>query len=312
MPAIAVLGPQRHLPNLAQTLDALAIDGPVCAVTAGWQEREGELDELVGHIDRPCTDLRLYEAVNEAFRADPSLFHAHRARQDKLRLLQSLYRKRLNHAAAAAVEMLGATGDAQIVQRERRAAINTLRNLDRQHLRHIKDVHANFDQTWDPSRHPTLAPVRERIAEEVEKAKAVLVAGGHVSTLIGRLRLFGLGEIIARKPIVAWSAGAMALSRRIVLFHDSPPQGPGYAEVLDAGLDLLPALLPLPHARERLRLNDPERVALMARRFGPDPAITLDAGSRILGDERGWQSIDACQRLHARGTVITATMESSP
>lgn len=311
MPAIAVLGPQRHLPNLAQTLDALAIDGPVCAVTAGWQEREGELDELIGHIDRPCTDLGLYEAVNDAFDADPNLFHAHRARQDKLRLLQSLYRKRLNHAAAAAVEMLSAKGDAQIVQRERRAAINTLRNLDRQHLRHIKDVHANFDQTWEPSRHPTLAPVRERVAELIENAKAVLVAGGHVSTLIARLRLFGLGEIIARKPIVAWSAGAMALSRRIVLFHDSPPQGPGYAEVLDAGLDLLPALLPLPHARERLRLNDPERVALMARRFGPDPAITLDAGSRILGNESGWQSIDACQRLHARGTVIAATMESA-
>ncbi|MEM9383515.1 MAG: Type 1 glutamine amidotransferase-like domain-containing protein [Pseudomonadota bacterium] len=295
---------------MAETLDVLAIDGAVCAVTAGWQEREGELDDLVGHIGRPCTDLGLYKAVNDAFSADPELFRAHRARQDKLRLLQALYRRRLNHAAAAAVEMLGAKGDAQIVQRERRAAINSLRTLDRQHLRHIKDVHAAFDQTWAPGRHPSLAPVRERVAEQVDRAAAVLVAGGHVSTLIGRLRLFGLGEIIARKPIIAWSAGAMALSRRIVLFHDSPPQGPGYAEVLDAGLDLLPALLPLPHARERLRLNDPERVALMARRFGPDPAITLDAGSRILGNDDGWQSIDACQRLHARGTLTTATMET--
>ncbi len=306
MPAIAVIGPQRHLPNLAETLDMLSVDGPVCSVTAGWQEREGELEDLIGHIGRPCQDLGLYQAVNDAFSADPRLFHAHRARQDKLRLLQSLYRKRLNHAAAAAAEMLAADGDAQIVQRERRAAINTLRTLDRQHLRHIKDVHATFDQSWDPARHPTLAPVRERLAADVDRAQAVLVAGGHVSTLINRLRLFGLGEVIARKPIVAWSAGAMALSRRIVLFHDSPPQGAGHAEVLDAGLDLLPALLPLPHARERLHLDDPERVALMARRFGPDPAITLDPGSRILGDEGGWHTIDDCQRLHARGTVVAA------
>ncbi|MEO0971896.1 MAG: Type 1 glutamine amidotransferase-like domain-containing protein [Pseudomonadota bacterium] len=302
-PAFAVLGPQQHIPNLAATLDELGIDGPVCAVTAGWQEREGELDDLIGHIDRPCVDLGLYQTANDVFAEDPSLFHAHRARQDKLRLLQSLYRKRLDHAHAAAAEMLAAEGDSSVVLRERRAAINALRSLDRQHLVHIEDVHRDFDQTFDTRQHPRVAHARERIARQLADASAVLVAGGHVSTLVGRLRLFAMASLLEDKTIVAWSAGAMALSRRIVLFHDSPPQGPGHAEVFDAGLNLLPAILPLPHARERLRLDDVDRVALMARRFGPDPAITLDAGARAIGDRRGWNRFEGCARLNARGTV---------
>lgn len=305
MPSYAVLGPQQHVTTLAETLDRLGIDGPVCSITAGWQEREGEVDELIGHIGRPCVDLALYEAAEAVFSDESRLFQAHRARQDRLRLLQSLYRKRLAHALAAAREMLAADGEATLVGRERRAAINALRTLDRQHLRHIEDVHAHFDHTWDPRRHPLLAAVRERVTAQVAASSAVLVAGGHVSILINRLRLFGLADVLAGRHIVAWSAGAMALSRRIVVFHDSPPQGAGHAEVLDQGLGLLPAMLPLPHARERLHLDDPERIALMARRFGPDPAITLDAGARVLGDDQGWHAFEQCSRLGARGTLVT-------
>ncbi len=303
---LAILGPQQHSPNLATTLAELGIDGPVCAVTAGWQEREGELDELIGHIGRPCEDLGLYQLADDAFASDARLFQAHRARQDKLRLLQTLYRKRLDHAIAAAREMLASGGDSEVVNRERRAAINAVRTLDRQHLRHIIDVHASFEQTWHPRRHPLLAQIRQRLAGRIEAAGAVLVAGGHVSILINRLRLFGLGELLAGKPLVAWSAGAMALSRRIVVFHDSPPQGAGHAEVLDSGLGLLPPLLPLPHANKRLQLDDPERVALMARRFGPDPAITLDPGARLLGDGAGWRELSGCFRLGARGQIEPA------
>lgn len=304
MPALAVLGPQQFVPTLAATLDRLGLEGPVCAVTAGWQEREGELDELVGHIGRPCVDLGLYQAADEAFSQDERLFEAHRARQDRLRLLQSLYRRRLHHAAAAAADMLTAEGDPGIVQRERRAAINALRTLDRQHLRHIEDVHTRFDQGWDPTRHPALARTRERAIARIDASAAVLVAGGHVSVLLNRLRLFGLGPALATRPIVAWSAGAMALARRVVLFHDAPPQGQGHAEVFDLGLDLLPPILPLPHASERLALADPERVALMARRFGPDPAVTLDAGAAVLGDERGWREFIGCSRLGPRGNLL--------
>jgi hypothetical protein len=71
----------------------------------------------------------------------------------------------------------------------------------------------------------------------------------------------------------------MALGPALVLFHDHPPQGGANAEVLDQGLGLLPRVLPLPHASTRLRLHDPARVALLARRFAPQACLTLDHGS---------------------------------
>ncbi len=45
----------------------------------------------------------------------------------------------------------------------------------------------------------------------------------------------------------------MVVCETVVLFHDSPPQGAGNAEVLDAGLGLARGVIALPHARRRLR-----------------------------------------------------------
>jgi hypothetical protein len=308
VPSIAVLGPQQPVPYLADALDKLGVSGPVCSITAGWQEREGELDELIGHIDRPCHDLGLYQRADVLFASDQPLFEAHRARQDKLRFLQTLYRRRLDYAIAAARELMATEGDAEVVTRERRSAITAIRTLDRQHLRHIRDVHGAFDARWHATRHPSLTGLHEELTGRIGESDAVLIAGGHVSILINRLRLFGLGEALAGKPLVAWSAGAMALSRRVVLFHDSPPQGEGHAELLDAGLGLLAPLLPLPHADQRLALEDRERVALLARRFSPEPALTLDAGGRLFGDAQHWHSVENCRRLTSRGRVEPASV----
>jgi hypothetical protein len=116
----------------------------------------------------------------------------------------------------------------------------------------------------------------------------VAFAGGHVAALLNRLRLFDVASVVGERPIVAWSAGAMALSERIVLFHDSPPWGAGNAEVLDHGLGLCPGVLPLPHARRRLRLQDPRRVDLLVRRFAPLRCVGLDEGSKLRGRGAVW------------------------
>jgi len=109
--------------------------------------------------------------------------------------------------------------------------------------------------------------------------------------------------LAAGRGVVAWSAGAMALSERVVLFHDSPPQGAGDPEVLDAGLALCRQLVALPHARERLRLEDPVRVALFARRFAPATCVVLDSGARLDWDGVGWTAGAHTQRLERRGVV---------
>ena len=153
-----------------------------------------------------------------------------------------------------------------------------------------------------------MAEQRDAIVRRLDAAAAVLVAGGHVAALLSRLRLFGLESELREKRLIAWSAGAMALSERVVLFHDSPPQGPGHAEILDSGLGLLPRLLPLPHARERLRLHDPRRVALMARRFTPLQPVTLDAGSIIRVAGHKPVMAQGTARLTARGNLAGAPL----
>jgi hypothetical protein len=77
----------------------------------------------------------------------------------------------------------------------------------------------------------------------------------------------------------------------VVLFHDMPPQGAGNSEVLESGLGLYPDLLPLPHARHRLRLDDPARVAEIARRYAPASCMAMDEGSRLdWTAEEGWEA----------------------
>src|SRR5439155_21326348 len=106
------------------------------------------------------------------------------------------------------------------------------------------------------------------------------------------------------RPLFAWSAGAMAIAERVILFHDTPPHGPGNAEVLDAGLALAPGVVPLPHAHRRLRLDDPARISLMARRFAPASCVALDDGAALVRRERHWAPGPGARLLAEDGTLV--------
>jgi hypothetical protein len=94
-----------------------------------------------------------------------------------------------------------------------------------------------------------------------------------VRTLLRSLRVFDVA-ISPEVPVIAWSAGAMVLTDEMVLFHDHTPHGVTADEVFDRGLGRLPGVIALPHAKRRLRLDDHERMSIMARRF-PDHRLTL-------------------------------------
>ena len=96
----------------------------------------------------------------------------------------------------------------------------------------------------------------------------------------------------------------MALGERIVLFHDSPPQGAGHAEVLRSGLGLYAGIVALPHARRRLKLDDPDRVSLFARRFAPDRCLAFDDGARLDLLGRRWDYAEGISRLTPQGRVV--------
>ena len=121
--------------------------------------------------------------------------------------------------------------------------------------------------------------------------------------LLNRMRMFEVLELWGNRPIIAWSAGSMVLASRIVLFHDSPPQGPSSAEVFDPGLGAYSGLLALPHASRRLRLNDPARIAMFARRFQPDIGAALDPRTRLDWDGARWRGAKGTKRLDPSGTL---------
>ncbi len=305
----AMLGPQRQSPNVAAVLRLLGCaDGPVCTVTAGWQEREGELHDLEEHIATRALDLALYERGEDVFGTDTEFRDAYRLRQDSLMTMQRLYRRRLRHAMAAVDDLEHEDGDSPIVRDEQRAAMRALRTLDNQHLKRIARAHNDFEAGMPSASRPRLVAHRNELASVLRHAKALLVAGGHVQVLLNRLRLFDLLALAGDTPIVAWSAGAMCISDRIVLFHDSPPQGPGQAEIADCGLGLVTGVVPLPHASSRLELDNAVRVSRFARRFSPASSVTLDPGAALIWQDGHLARTAAVEKLHRNGAKTPVTI----
>ena len=276
-----MLGPQSPKSNLTEAIDLLSINGPVVSITAGWQDSEAENDELQTLIGRPIEDLNLYRKAEEIFLHEPELHALQRQRQDKLAELQRLYRVRLIHTMAAARNLIREKGDSDLLRLEQRAAISQVRALDRHHVKRIAAIHDDFDSHRAKLSIPTAAELVQSAQQKVAQAGLVLIAGGHVAVLINRIRMFRLIDVLAQKSIVAWSAGAMVLGERIVLFHDDAPQGKRDPEVMDAGLGIVKNIIPLPHAKTRLDWSTRNRMALFSRRFAPAKCCTLDNGSMI-------------------------------
>ncbi len=276
-----MLGPQSPRANLKNAIDTLSFNGPVVTITAGWRDFEAETDELQAEIGIPIEDLNLYHQAENIFALEPELHALQRERQDQLLELQRLYRIRLTPTMAAARKLLREKGEPDLLRLEQRAAISQVRALDRHHVRRISSIHQDFDTRRAELFIPRAATLRQAIQRKVADSALVLIAGGHVAVLINLIRLFRLAEVLAQKPIIAWSAGAMVLGERIVLFHDDAPQGKRDAEVLDTGLGIVKNVIPLPHAKSRLDWSSRTRMALFSRRFAPAVCCTLDNGSMI-------------------------------
>ncbi len=306
---VVLLGPQRLHRTLNQAVESLGIHGTVAAVTAGWEEREDEDQEMREHLGGRSVNLRIWERAEDVMARDPELARALRTRSDRLREQHELYRLRLSHSIEAAREMLRrepTPGREEMLEAERAGAIEAVRDLDAFHLRRVALIHREFDADWSPSERDAVADHRRELASVLDACQCVCVAGGHVVALLHRLRLFDVLPLFGARPIVAWSAGAMALGQRVVLFHDSPPQGQGAAELHEEGLGAYTGLLPFPHAKKRLLLHDKRRIALLARRFAPDTCAALDPLTRMDWDGQRWHGAPGTLRLHEDGILVQA------
>lgn len=283
-----LLGPQRPTHNIGAEFASIGVqEGQVAVISAGMQDAEGDLDHVAQAINRPLLDLGVYQRAEQIFATDAELLEAYRARQERLQALQRLYRQRLKPLASALRDVYRLSGEDSLLAPERRHAAAQVRALDQHHLGRVEASHAEFEQAFPAELHAGLAAQRLEMTRQLSACTALIITGGNLVVLLNRMRLFGLGDMLSDLPILAWSAGAMVLADRIVLYHDRTPQGRRDPEVLGAGLGLLSGHIFLPNAEHRLRSTDVLRTRLFGRRFAPATCTTLDNGSamRFVGQE---------------------------
>lgn len=304
-----LLGPQRFTTTVQATFRSVSDDGRVAMVNAGWEEREADDDELNGLLDQRGVNVRLYQRAVEALAGDRDLRVAvleHRARHAELRVFYGI---RLQSAWDAVFAVTRRASRHGVGEGARRSAMQALRDVDDWYayeVARVVEITATSDVVQSSE---ILARHRHEVAEVLAGAAAVVVAGGHVGILMETMRLLDVA-IPPQTPVVAWSAGAMAMCDPVVLFHDFAPQGVTAPEVHDRGLGRLRGLIPLPHARRRLALDDRDRMAVFAERFPAHHLLPLDDGTIVrLGREDGGRDGQAALPAGARyvnheGTIV--------
>jgi hypothetical protein len=275
---ITVLGPQRR-PTLDAVAGSLGLTGPVATVTAGWQEREPDDAELDGLLGGRGASLGLHARWQDVLERDPEYAAAERGHRVALAERQELYLVQLDGAVGALREVCRQGGSRGEIRDAARAdAEAVVRLVDERHLARVAEAREEFERAWRPGERDAVAGHRAAVRDVLDGADALVVAGGHVGVLLHVLRLFA---VTAPPVVICWSAGAMALTERVLLFHDRAPHGPAHPEFLDAGLGWLPGCVLLPHARRRLRTDDPARMAELAARVAPAAAVVLDDRMRL-------------------------------
>jgi len=308
---VVLLGPQAPGSNHAgRVLKELGIKQPVVLVTAGWQERESEDEALIKSLGVPVVNLRLHTRSEELFSegrrstavGDVELTAAYKARQERLRHVQVFYRMRLESADDVSRAIAVRHVDTSLIDEEWRISVDQFRQLDSDHLARCREVHAAFDTQWELGQRASVARHREELRALIQPAAALVIAGGHVGSLLNRLRIFDVIGMAHHLPIIAWSAGAMVLTDRVVCFHDYPPYGKDIAQVLDSGLGLAPGLVLLPDPARRVRLDDHDGIGRFARRMAPATCLAMDHGAQVV-IQRGRVTSGRAYHLSETGAV---------
>lgn len=299
-----LLGPQSPLPNLDIAINTPEIpEGPIAIISAGWQEAETDTQELQRQLGRPTVSLNLYQRAEDIFAGDKNLHKAYRRRQDQLQELQQLYRTRLRQSMVAARKMRRIEGSGALLAVERQQATQQVRDMDAQHLEKIRAIYEQHAAELDACNSPHLEKHTAEIQEAIKDCPIALITGGNVLVLLNRLQLFDMQNALAKRHLIAWSAGAMVLSDRIVLYHDRTPLGRREAEVLGAGLGVISGFVFLPDAKRRLLDKDRMRTSLFSDRFAPANCVTLNNGSLFHFDAERVHRVENACRLSSQGDI---------
>jgi hypothetical protein len=300
--SVVFLGPQGTTPDIGAALSEHGIRGPVALVRAGYQEREGDDAEMTAWLGVPAVNLTLHKRSVELFREDAEFTTAYQARQQRLRHMQAFYRVRLEKIEDAARTISVRYVEPELLAQEEKVSVDQFRHLDADHIDRCDALRAAFEAQWRHAERPLIARHRAEIAEILRGCDALVIAGGHVASLLNRLALFDIVTLAGAMPIFAWSAGAMVLTERIVLFHDYPPYGSDIAQVLDAGFKCASSVVVLPDARRRINSEASAGIQRFARRMAPATCVAMDHGDRV-EFEYGVLKRASASRLTTTGTI---------
>ncbi len=277
---VTLLGPQRR-PTVDQVVQTLDLEYPLATVTAGWQERESDDAELDSLLGNQCLNLGLYGRWLDVQERDPEFAAAeleHRSTLDELRLLHLV---QLEAALDALHGLAQRSGDRpQAIEDALTDAEAVVRLVDYRHVDRVRTASEDFAAIYSAAERPVIAEHSAAVQEILTQVGGLVMTGGHVGVLLRVLQLFEVAPFIPG-VVIAWSAGAMALTEKVVLFHDRTPQGPAPAEIYDQGLGLVPRTVLLPDAQRRLLVDDATRMAALSRRFAPARCVVLDVGTRL-------------------------------
>ncbi len=279
---VVLLGPQGTTPDIGDALAELGIRGPVALVRAGYQEREADDAAMIATLGVPAVNLGLHTRSVSVFREDGEFTAAYQARQHRLRHIQTFYRVRLDKIDDAARTVSVRYVEPELLEQEEKVSVDQFRHIDADHIDRCNQLRATFDARWRPAQRPLIAKHHDELRAILDSTEALVIAGGHIASLLNRLQLFDVLGLAAGKPVFGWAAGAMVLTDRIVLFHDYPPYGSDIAQVLDAGLGLAPGIVVLPDPRRRVNYKATLGIQRFARRMAPATCVAMDPGARVV------------------------------
>jgi hypothetical protein len=281
-----LLGPQRFTVKATTALRSLETEGPVAVINAGWEEREDDTAELDAALDGRARNLRLFHRLGDVLLKDATFAAAasrFRVRHDEL---TGLYRTRLDHvkeevyAVSALVPIHPAGVHHSAAYRGLLDAVENVRRTDDWYLRELGLLYAALAEEGRTEATGVIGWHRGEIQAALIGCAAMVLPGGNIRSLMSAIRLFQV-DIPAEMPVVAWSAGAMALTDRIVLFHDFGSTAARETELFDFGLGRIKGVVVFPHARRRLRMDDPNRLSILAQRFHDAECVVLDDGTLL-------------------------------
>jgi hypothetical protein len=276
-----LLGPQRFRTTAGAVIRTVAPEGAIATVTAGWRDRESDTVELDATLEGRGRHLNLYGRLNDVLDTDLPFASAATAHRDAVDELAGIYSRRLQRALDSVYAVERRSVRADLAASALADGVRVVQSIDEWYLDAVEQLRGELWAAAPPEESEPIQRHRAEVAEAVGQASAMAIAGGHVGMLLRCLKLFEVNPP-PELPVVAWSAGAMSLTERVVLYNDRGPSGVVGSEVWERGLGRAPRIVAMPHARRRLQMDDPMVLRVLARRFADARCLLLDDGARVV------------------------------